>query len=292
MEGRILKGIGGFYTVKGPDGQLYTLRAQGKLRRNRLTPMVGDQVEFTLGTGDENSWLARILPRKNCLIRPPVANVDKLVIVVSAGTPKADLLLADRLLLLCRQAGISPLVVINKADEDEETARDIAGQYAGGTDGVFVVSARSGEGVKELKAALKGTVHAFGGQSGVGKSTLINSLYALELTTGSLSDKIDRGKHTTRHTELIQVGEDTMVLDTPGFSLLELKLIEPEKLQELYPEFAPYMEDCRFTPCAHDREPDCAVKQAVEAGKISAQRHERYLILHQEMKERWKERYD
>lgn len=292
MEGQIVKGIGGFYTVSDEQGRHYTLRAQAKLRRQHLTPMVGDRVTFSLGSGEENSWLTGILPRRSCLTRPAVANVDKLAITLSAGAPKADLLLVDRLLILCRQAGIAPLVAVNKADADRENARNLARQYRDAAEGVFVLSAGTGEGVEALKQALRGTVHAFGGQSGVGKSTLINRLYGLRLGTGNLSDKIERGKHTTRHCELIEVEGGGRVLDTPGFSLLELQLIDPKELKGLYPEFLPYDGKCRFTPCAHHKEPGCAVKEAVDQGLVDRQRHERYCLLYEEMNERWRERYD
>lgn len=287
-----MRGVGGFYTVMDQAGRCYTLRAQAKLRRQRLTPLVGDYVRFTLGEGEENSWLTAILPRRNSLIRPAVANIDYLVITLSAGFPKADLLLADRLLLLCRQAGISPLVAVNKAEEDPQGALALAQQYRGGAAGTFVLSAVTGQGVEALGEALGGTVHAFGGQSGVGKSTLINRLYGLELSTGALSEKIDRGKHTTRHTQLIQVPGGGKVLDTPGFSLLEMKTMDPAELAGLYPEFQPYGDKCRFQPCAHYKEPGCAVKEAVEAGLVSGERHGRYCELYEEMRERWRERYD
>ena len=183
-------------------------------------------------------------------------------------------------------------MAVNKADEDPANAKALAKQFRGAAEGVFVLSAGTGEGVEALKQALRGTVHAFGGQSGVGKSTLINRLYGLDLDTGGLSDRIDRGKHTTRRCELIQVEGGGGVLDTPGFSLLELRLIDPKELKGLYPEFLPYEGKCRFTPCAHHKEPGCAVKEAVDQGLINRQRHERYCLLYEEMNERWRERYD
>ncbi|MEG1192427.1 MAG: ribosome small subunit-dependent GTPase A [Clostridia bacterium] len=292
MEGLILKGIGGFYTVRGSDGSAHTLRAQGKLRKQHMTPMVGDRVEFTIGRSEENSWLTAILPRKNQLIRPPVANVDKLVITLASLTPKADLLLVDRLLLLARQNKIEPVLAINKSDQDAREAERLTCEYRGAAAEIYGVSAATGEGISALRAALKGTIHAFGGQSGVGKSSLINALYGFDLMTGTLSEKIDRGKNTTRHTELIDVPGGGMVLDTPGFSLLELALLPPLELKTLYPEFEPFDEKCRFSPCAHNKEPGCAVKAAVAAGEIDFLRYERYLALFGEVTERWKERYD
>ena len=293
MQGLLVKGIGGFYTAVDEAGKAFTLRAQAKIRRQRLTPMIGDRVDFEPGPDDQtHGWLTAIRPRKNSLIRPPVANIDRLVITLAAGSPKADLLLTDRLILLCMRAGIGPVLVINKADQDEQEAQALAREYRGIKAPIMMVSAEKGEGVDALFDVLKGTIHAFGGQSGVGKSTLINALYGLRLATGSLSLKLDRGKHTTRHTELIPVRGGGMVLDTPGFSLLELDLVEPLTLCSLYPEFAPYEGKCRFAPCAHYKEPGCAVKEAVQAGDIDEARHARYVMLYEEMNERWKERYD
>ena len=286
-----MRGIGGFYTVLGEDGEDHTLRAQGKLRRQRMTPMVGDVVRYTLGRDAENSWLTEILERKTCLIRPPVSNIDKMLLTVSAGFPKADLLMIDRLFLLCAQTGIEPILVINKSDQDEREAAAIEAQYKAAAC-VYRVCAKTGAGIDALRDALRGTIHALGGQSGVGKSTIINALYGLNLRTGVLSDKIERGKHTTRHCELYPVPGGGMVLDTPGFSLLELDLIEPLRLKTLYPEFAPYEGLCRFTPCAHYREPNCALHDAVGKGLVDENRYGRYQTLFEEMSQRWRERYD
>ncbi len=291
MEGLITKGVGGFYTAVAPDGCAHTLRAQGKLRRQHLTPMVGDRVQFQPGAEGENGWLLAILPRKNSLTRPPVANIGVALLVVAAASPDPDLLLLDRMLLAARQAGISPIVAVNKADLDPERASEIQRAYRGATDGSYLVSARSGEGVDALREALSGSVHALSGQSGAGKSTLINRLYGLKLVTGQVS-RIERGKHTTRHSELIELPGGGMVLDTPGFSLLESQLIEPIHLKDSYPEFQPYEGDCRFSPCAHASEPDCVVRKAVAQGDIDLGRHERYKLLFDEMIQRWKDRYD
>ena len=290
LEGLITKGVGGFYTAVAPDGCAHTLHAQAKLRRQKLTPMVGDHVRFQPGPEGEEGWLMAILPRKNSLTRPPVANIDKVLLVVAAASPEADLLLLDRMLLAARQVGIRPVVAVNKADLDPEKAEAIRSAYQGAADGAFLVSARSGEGVDALREALSGSVHALAGQSGAGKSTLINRLYGLKLVTGQVS-RIERGKHTTRHSELIRLPGGGMVLDTPGFSLLESQLLEPIHLKESYPEFAPYEGNCRFSPCAHASEPGCAVREAV-GGAIDPGRHERYKIIFDEMTQRWKDRYD
>lgn len=290
--GVILSGIGGQYTVMDESGAEYALRAQGKLRHERLSPLVGDRVEFVPGTGDEEGWLTAILPRRNSLIRPSVANIDEIVLAVAAASPQADTLLIDRLLIAAKRAGIPASLCVTKTDLDAETAGAIADEYAGAGIPVSRVCARTGEGVRELRQRLRGKTHAFGGQSGVGKSSLINALYGLELETGSVSRKIERGKHTTRRCELIPVEGGGRVLDTPGFSLLETDLMEPRELPSYYPEFQPYEGKCYFLSCFHENEPDCAVKQALDEGKISPGRYERYLLLMQEMKERWKNRYD
>ena len=287
-SGTIVKGVGGFYTVD--DGQReFTLRAQAKFRRARLTPLVGDRVRFE--SDGKEGWVTQILPRKNALLRPPVANLDALVLVLSASAPAPDLLLTDRQLLFARAQNLPVRLVVNKADENPAYARELVAAYCGAGVSPMAVSAKTGAGVDALKESLRGLDHAFSGQSGAGKSTLINALYGFSLETGALSDRVERGKHTTRHCEMIRANEGH-VFDTPGFSLLELPLADPLRLKEGYPEFAPYEGACRFAECAHLREPGCALRAAVEAGEVDAGRYERYQILFEEMKTRWKERYD
>ena len=292
MQGTILRGIGGFYYAMDDDGTIHTLRAQGKIRRERLKPKVGDRVELTPGEGEEYGWIHQILPRRNELVRPPVANIDRIVVVVAAAAPDPDLTLADRMLINARRAGIEAMLVVNKSDLNPETAADIVNQYRGADVSPMAISASTGEGLNALRQALRGKIHALSGQSGAGKSTLVNALYGLSAETGDLSRKIERGKNTTRHCELIPVPEGGMVLDTPGFSLLETDVFDPVELKESYPEFAEYEGQCFFQPCYHATEPRCAVREAVTEGKIDAQRHERYAALLNEMKQRWRERYD
>ncbi|MBR6767523.1 MAG: ribosome small subunit-dependent GTPase A [Clostridia bacterium] len=292
MQGIILRGIGGFYYAMDDDGVVHTLRAQGKIRRERMKPKVGDRVEITPGEGEDHGWIHHILPRTNDLVRPPVANIDLIVIVVAAASPDPDLMLADRLMMNARRAGIDVRLVINKCDLAPETAEDIARQYRGAEVEPIMVSARTGEGIETLRNCLRGRIHALAGQSGAGKSTTINALYGLDQETGDLSRKIERGKNTTRHCELIPVGDGGMVLDTPGFSLLETDLFEPVEVKDSYPEFRLYEGKCFFQPCFHATEPRCAVRDAVEEGEIDEKRHERYTALLEEQKLKWRERYD
>lgn len=290
--GTILQGIGGFYTARDEDGREYILRAQGKLRRERMKPKVGDRVELIPGEGEEHGWICRILPRRNELVRPPVANIDVIVIVVAAATPDPDLMMVDRLMLNARRAGIAVQLVINKSDLSPDNAGDIVRQYRGAEVSPLQVCAATGAGMEALRERLRGRIHALAGQSGAGKSTMINALYGLDLETGDLSRKIDRGKNTTRHCQLIPVEGGGMVLDTPGFSLLESGVFDPVELKDSWPEFTPYEGQCYFQPCYHATEPRCAVLDAVAAGKIDDRRHGRYVALLDEMKLRWRDRYD
>lgn len=291
MEGSILRGIGSFYTVLcDEDGREYTLRAQKKLRHQRLTPMVGDRVRFTPGQGEEDGWLEEILPRRSMLVRPSVANVDMLMLVV-ASVPAPDLLLCDKLILRATQGSMTPAICVNKIDLGDGLARQIEAEYAGTQLRVFSVSAHTGEGVGALREAMRGKVTCLAGQSAVGKSSLLNALFGLSLETGGLSRKTERGRHTTRRAEMMAL-DGMFVLDTPGFSLLELEdAIEPEAFAQLYPEYNALAGACRFQPCLHDREPGCAVHAAVDRGELSAARWARYRELLGEVREKWKGRY-
>ena len=291
MEGSILRGIGSFYTVLcDEDGREYTLRAQKKLRHQKLTPMVGDRVRFTPGQGEEDGWLEEILSRRSMLVRPSVANVDMLMLVV-ASVPAPDLLLCDKLILRATQGSMTPAICVNKIDLGDGLAQQIEAEYAGTQLRVFSVSAHTGEGVGALREAMRGRVTCLAGQSAVGKSSLLNALFGLSLETGGLSRKTERGRHTTRRAEMMAL-DGMFVLDTPGFSLLELEdAIEPEAFAQLYPEYNALAGACRFQPCLHDREPGCAVHAAVDRGELSAARWARYRELLGEVREKWKGRY-
>lgn len=291
MRGTLIRGMGGFYTVMDAAGMEYTLRCKKKFRRMHMSPLVGDEVEFTPGSGEEHGWLEEILPRRSECLRPPVANVSLLMIVV-APVPAPDLLLVDRMLIRARAQRMDTLLVINKCDVDPSLAEQLRREYAGALSPVYAVSAKTGQGVEELRQAMRGQLCCLTGQSGVGKSTLLNALLGLELETGEISRKIQRGKNTTRHAELL-TKDGLHVLDTAGFSLLELDgRMEPITLKDYYPEFAGCEGTCRFEPCYHDREPGCGVSAACEAGEIDPERLARYRVLLADVKQAWRDRYD
>ncbi len=290
-RGVIVKGVGGLYYARGEDGEIHVLRAKGKFRRQRVTPMVGDRILFTPGQGEEHGWVEEILPRESELTRPPVANIRHIVLVL-APEPAPDYLLVDTLLAMAARQGIAPVLAVNKCDLDMATAAEVQREYAQLGAPVLRVSAKTGEGLEALRAVLRQGVCCLAGQSGVGKSTLLSAATGLELKAGEISRKISRGRHTTRHAELLFSGE-YQVLDTPGFSLLELwEGLEPVKLKEYYPEFAPYEGQCRFSPCYHLSEPGCAVLEAARAGRLEKERLERYHLLLAQAQEAWRRRYD
>lgn len=294
MEGLVLKGIGGFYTVLDAHGDTFVCRARGKLRLDDTSPVAGDQVEFAQGEkeGEENVILS-ILPRKNLLTRPAVANLDKLIIVIALSSPKPDLLLVDKLLLQCELKGIAPVLVLNKADVAHTVlARSVRGQYQACGYKMITASAIAGDGIEDVRAEIAGCTCCFAGQSAVGKSSLLNAIVPeLALEVGGLSKKTERGRHTTRLAQLF-VACGGAVVDTPGFSLLDAEQIEPEALWRYYPEMREHGGNCRFSECLHISEPDCEVKPLVGEGKLSFERYERYKILVQELTEKRKHKYD
>lgn len=284
-RGRIEKALSGFYYVHTESGIL-RCRARGKFRRLGISPLVGDFAEVTdLGGGE--GVVDEILPRKNAFARPAAANIDQLVIIASAAIPVTDPYLIDRISAIAALKGCKTLVVLNKCDLDPADA--LYAIYRDSAIPVLRVSAETGEGMEELRQAIAGKLNAFTGNSGVGKSSILNRLMpALRLPVGEVSQALGRGRHTTRHVELYALGGDTYVIDTPGFSSFdteELSLELKEKLPETFPEFRPYLDGCRFVGCRHVKEKGCAVLEAVRRGKIPKARHESYVRLWNELKD-------
>lgn len=288
-NGRILKGVGGFYEVLLDDGRCATCKARGRFRNEQLMPMVGDRVEVSFPETGFAS-IDELLPRKNALLRPSVANIDRLILVAAACAPKPDWLLIDKLLIQAHALQIQPLLVLNKIDlPEEEVVSTFRADYAAFE--TLLVSSVSGEGLDALKSHLTGCVSCFAGQSAVGKSSLLNALFPqLQLETGGLAKKTDRGKHTTRLVELWPLLGGA-VLDTPGFSLLELEEFSQDALNECYPEFQNAFQRCRFSGCRHLAEPDCAVKSLLGQGALTPGRYERYGLIQQEIAEKRRHRY-
>ena len=286
MEGIILKGLSGFYYVDGGDGRLIACRGRGKFRHQKLTPLVGDRVVFTPLEGD-SGILEEILPRKNQFRRPAVANIDQLVVIASGAVPVTDPFLIDRVVSIAEGRACEPVICINKCDLDAAEALYRTYVQAGFT--TLRVSAETGEGIDRLAAVISGKASAFTGNSGVGKSSILNALEpGFRLQVGEVSEKLGRGRHTTRHVELYRLSSGAIVADTPGFSSFdteEMELRPPEELQHTFREFAPYLDRCRFTGCAHIKEKGCAVLAAVKAGEISQSRHDSYVRLYQQAKE-------
>ncbi len=288
-RGLLIKGVGSFYEVLTESGRLATCKARGSFRREGMVPTVGDRVVIDIKE-QGYAQLDEILPRKNLLVRPPVANVDQLLIIISASVPEPDWLLLDRLIIAAKRIGIEPVPVLNKIDtSNDEIQKVFTEDYHAFR--ILTVSAKTGEGLAGLKQCLSGKITCFAGQSAVGKSSLLNALIPeLHLETGELSRKTERGRHTTRHAELWPF-ENGMVLDTPGFSMFETDCLEQDALNACYPEFQ-NAGPCRFPGCMHITEPDCGVKLLLETGGMTKARYERYCQIALEYKTRRKHRYD
>ncbi len=278
MIGTIIKGIGGFYYVKA-SGDVYECKARGLFRKKKITPMIGDRVEIE--TVGEKGFVVEILPRKSFLVRPPVANIDAMLLVAAAVSPEPSLFLIDKMLINSEINNITPALCINKTDLKKRG--DIEEIYKKAGYDVFCVSAETREGTDAVLEYLKGKTTAFAGLSGVGKSSLLNIITDGGLETGSVSEKIQRGKHTTRHVELFEAA-DGFVLDTPGFSSLEVEGVKAEDLWLYFPEMADCGEGCRFRGCSHTNEPGCAVKEKLENGGIAPSRYESYKELYEKLK--------
>ena len=285
LTGTIIKGIGGFYYVKTAEG-LIECRARGKFRREGEIPMVGDfvRVKRTAEAAEKGS-VEEILPRKNAFVRPPVANIDQLIVTISVKNPESSLLLSDQMTVMAEALGVQPIICINKVDLEYERAVYLQKIYETTGYPVICTSAKFEQGLEELKAILKDKITAFAGNSGVGKSTLLNHLSEVfSVETGSVSDKTRRGRHTTRHTELFELPFGGYVFDTPGFSSYAAEGIAADVLWQMFPEMAACEGSCRFAGCAHIAEPGCTVKEALEKGKIAPERYESYCTIYQELK--------
>lgn len=285
MEGVIIKALSGFYYVSSED-IVYQCKARGSFRKSGISPLVGDKVQFEATEGG-NGIVDAVLQRINCLERPPVANIEKLFIVSSFEAPAPNTLVIDKMTVIARHNEIEPVIVFNKSDMgDFGKWVDIYNRAGFKT---FVVSASKGDGMDELESELKGTISAFTGNSGVGKSSILNYWLGEDtIATGEISEKLGRGRHTTRHTQLYPLPFGGFVADTPGFSSLEVDSFDyslKENLAEYFEEFGEFSHNCRFTGCTHTKESGCAVIDAVARGKIAQSRHESYLELFEQMKD-------
>lgn len=287
MTGTIIKALSGFYYVDvGAEQEPITCRGRGKLRHQKITPLVGDHVAITV-TEDGTGMVDEVLPRANQFQRPMVANMDQLVILASGAIPVTDPFLIDRMVSLAEYKGCQPIICFNKCDLEPATQLVELYQKAGFQS--FAISAQTGEGLEQLLGVLDGKISAFTGNSGVGKSSVLNALCPqFGLKVGQVSEKLGRGRHTTRHVELFRVGGG-LVADTPGFSAFDveqMELIPKEELAHTFREFHPYLEQCRFVGCAHVKERGCAVREAVDNGAIAPSRYQSYVRLYDQVKSR------
>ena len=289
MQGKIIKGIAGFYYVHVVESGLYECKAKGVFRKEKIKPLVGDIVEIdVLDETEKKGNIVDILARKNELIRPAVANIDQALVVFAVTKPKPHFNLLDRFLIMMESKEIPVILCFNKKDiATEPEIQELKEIYEACGYQIVFTSAVLEENVEQLKTLLKGKTTAIAGPSGVGKSSLINIIQPdARMETGSISEKIERGKHTTRHSELIWIEDDTYIMDTPGFSSLYTNDFEKEELKFYFTEFAPFEGQCRFQGCDHVHEPGCAVKEALQEGKIHPVRYENYLEMYTELKER------
>lgn len=284
-----MKGIAGFYYVGVAESGVYECKAKGIFRKDKIKPLVGDDVEIEVLNEEEKLGnIVKILPRRSELIRPAVANIDQALVIFAAREPKPNLSLLDRFLVIMEKQDVPVIICFNKQDLcDEEEVGRLKEIYEACGYPVVLASAKQGEGIEEIKSLLRGKTTTVAGPSGVGKSSLTNLLQnEVQMETGEISKKLGRGRHTTRHSQIIQIEEDTWLYDTPGFTSFYVEEIEKEELRFYFREFFKYEGTCRFQGCTHTHEPGCMVKNALEEGKISKERYENYLELYGELKEK------
>ncbi|QEK12001.1 ribosome small subunit-dependent GTPase A [Crassaminicella thermophila] len=286
IDGIITKGIGGFYYVK-TDEVIYECRARGKFRKEQITPLVGDKVKITIDSSTKQGVIEEIIKRDTEFIRPPVANVNQAIIVFAVKKPDPNLVLLDRFLVMAENEDVDVVVCFNKIDLDEKYLLELKKIYTCAGYPVVSTSVKNKIGIDTFKDILRDKITVFAGPSGVGKSSLLNETQPnLALKTGEISEKNKRGKHTTRHVELLELDFGGWVLDTPGFSSLNLDFIEEDQLQFLFREFVPYIGSCKFSGCKHLNEPKCAIKEAVLHNTINKSRYESYIQLLKEINQK------
>ena len=285
VNGIIMKGIGGFYYVK-TNIDIVECRARGAFRETNTVPLVGDKVRIRISDEDSSGYIEEIYPRSSQLVRPPVANITQAIIVMSVKKPDINTWLLDKFLIMAEHENLEIIICINKSDLALERAKELKNIYENIGYKVIITSVNTGLGIDELKKALDNNISVFAGPSGVGKSSILNKVNNnFELETGDISSKTKRGKHTTRHVELLELHHNAFVLDSPGFSSLNLEFIEEEiEVRDYFKEIKKYGKDCRFISCLHVNEPDCNVKKQVEEGNINRDRYENYLLFLNEIK--------